>query len=124
NNACLNAGSTAFDAACPVWHAATGTASWTLTLADSLLADGSSYEVSSRATDHAANVQIALGTDTFSWDGAAPSASFVINSGDAYTQATAATLTLSDATDVAEYRKADGSDCSAASWTAYSGPIS
>src|SRR5690606_23657286 len=43
-NKCLNAGATAFDAVCPIWHDAVGTTAWTLTLADSLFADGLSYE--------------------------------------------------------------------------------
>src|SRR5690606_14832322 len=90
---------------------------------DSVLSNGVTYEVSSRSTDAATNLQSSLTTDSFTWTSSAPDASFVINADDAYTNDPDVTLTLADATGVDEIRKANGADCSAASWVAYVGPI-
>ncbi len=117
----FNAGS--YNSATAVWMAAAGTDTWTFTLSQTGLADGVTYEIVSRATDTASNVETSFGSDSFSWDASAPGATFAINTGDAYTNAEAVTLTLTDATGVAQFRKANGADCSAALWTAYGGPI-
>jgi hypothetical protein len=64
---CLNTGKTAFDTTCPNWVAATGTTSWTLSVADALFG-AATYTISSRATDNAANEQSSYGSDSFDWD--------------------------------------------------------
>lgn len=57
-------------AASPTWLLATGTTAWTYPFAP---AEGITYTVQSRATDRAGNVQTALGTASFSYDGTPPS---------------------------------------------------
>ncbi len=116
---CLNALKTAFDAACPEWHSATGTTSWTLSLADTLFSDAVTYNISSRATDTAGNVQTSLGTGSFTWDETPPDPTFAIDAGAPYAVSTSVNLNISDVTQIAAYRVDNGADCSGASWTGY-----
>src|SRR5690606_32236165 len=104
DNQCLNSSGTAFDAACPEWHTATGAAAWSISLADSVLSDGRSYEVISKANDKAANEQQDFTAKTFTWVLSAPDQSFTVNGGASFTNSPNVTLTLSDPTDVHEYR--------------------
>lgn len=112
-----------FDSDNPVWVLATGNATWSYSLGDAVLSDGVTYEISSRATDAATNLQSILASHSFTWASTAPNPAFAINAGVAYANVPDVILTLTDATDVAEYRKANGNDCSAASWVAYTGAI-
>ncbi|MCD6554886.1 MAG: Ig-like domain repeat protein, partial [Anaerolineae bacterium] len=54
-----------------VWLRATGTANWQYTFAPD---DGETYDVESRATDNAGNVEISLGSSTFNYSSSGPAA--------------------------------------------------
>ncbi len=116
---CLNDLKSAFTVTCPYWHQASGKTSWSLLLDDSIFTNNSSYNIKSLAIDTATNIQVGFGTSTISWDTVAPSSSFVINADAAYTNGMAVSLTLNNVSGISHYRKANGADCSGASWVVY-----
>ncbi len=63
-----------FNASSVQWLTVSGTTTWTYALAGSKLSDGSSYTVSSQATDAAGNTQSAAATASFTYDTTAPTA--------------------------------------------------
>jgi len=62
----------AFSATNETFVTATGTTSWSYTLASSSLTSGTTYTVHSKAADQAGNVQTSFGSNTFSYDTALP----------------------------------------------------
>ncbi len=89
-----------------IWHAATGTTSWSYnwTLPTS---DGGSYTIQARATDNTNNTDSSPATVSFFVDNVAPTVnSFAINSNAIYTNTTSVTLN-SDVLGAAEMRFAD-----------------
>jgi hypothetical protein len=101
---CLNSGLTAFSAACPNFINASGTLSWTLTVADSVLGNElTTYNVLRRATDLATNVE-SNQSSSFVWDGLAPVVNIVpltINASAAHTIAGGDVSATDDSTPLA-----------------------
>ncbi|MCX6123933.1 MAG: hypothetical protein NTV34_04180, partial [Proteobacteria bacterium] len=67
---CFSVASNDFTVACPAWIAATGTTSWTYTITDNVLLNGSTYNIETRAIDLAVstgNIQTTLGSGSFSF---------------------------------------------------------
>jgi len=60
-----------------IWLTASGTTNWTYPLADSNLTDDHAYNLSSRATDNAGNVETSLGTSSFIFADSGPEAPVV-----------------------------------------------
>ncbi|MBP9708407.1 MAG: Ig-like domain repeat protein, partial [Oligoflexales bacterium] len=117
---CLNAGKTAFNAACPQWHITSGTVNWNFSVADNLFVDGTTYNISSRVTDNANNVEATLATSSFTWDTSSPNASFLINNNDQYTNSVVVSLDITDDSEIEIYG-ADLLGCATAANIAYAG---
>nr|MBP9706659.1 hypothetical protein [Oligoflexales bacterium] len=100
---CLNLAKTAFSETCPEWILATGTATWSFSIADAEFTEGETYTVRSKAIDVATVEETSFPTLAVQWLAAAPSAEFTVNSDDAATSSASVNLVLDDDTGISEY---------------------
>lgn len=63
------------------WLLAAGTTNWTYALVDSALTDGNTYNLESRATDSAGNVQVNYGINSFTFAASGPPAPVISSAG-------------------------------------------
>ena len=117
---CLNQAKTAFSETCPEWILATGTATWSLAVADAEFTEGETFTIRSKAVDVATVEETTFPSLALQWLAAAPSAEFTVNNDDAATSNASVSLILDDDTGITEYFAEVGA-CGTPVYVAYLG---